>query len=66
MKYSLSLWFLFLFTASFAQQDHIPVADNLVVEGIPPIPVKLCAEVKNYTESRSAALVDWNPTKRRC
>lgn len=66
MKNLLSLLFclLFLFTASYAQQDYITVADNLVVEGIPPIPVRYVIEVKNYTESRSAALVDWHPVKK--
>jgi dipeptidyl aminopeptidase/acylaminoacyl peptidase len=64
MRNILHLFFFFLFTGVFAQQDYIPVADNLVSEGIPPIPVSYAAEVKNYTESRSASLVDWNPVKK--
>jgi len=61
MKKMLAPFFLFLFAAVFAQQDYIPIADNLVAEGIPPLPINYIADVKRYTESRSAALVDWNP-----
>jgi dipeptidyl aminopeptidase/acylaminoacyl peptidase len=38
--------------------------ENLVAEGIPPIPGELVAEVGRYTESRSAGFVDWHPTER--
>ncbi|MFN2567295.1 MAG: prolyl oligopeptidase family serine peptidase [Gemmatimonadaceae bacterium] len=38
--------------------------ENLVVEGIPAIPASLAAEVRRYTESRSAGIVDWHPTRR--
>jgi dipeptidyl aminopeptidase/acylaminoacyl peptidase len=58
------LFFLFLFSGIRAQQDFIPVTDNLVTEGIPPLPATYVSEVKNYTESRSAAIVDWNPVKK--
>ncbi|HEX8692808.1 MAG TPA: prolyl oligopeptidase family serine peptidase [Longimicrobium sp.] len=51
-----------------AQQPQQPQVlaptDNLVVEGIPPIPASLVAEVRRYTESRSAGLADWHPTRR--
>lgn len=57
----LILFFIFLLPGARAQQEVIPVADNLVTEGIPPIPAAYISEVKNYTESRSASLVDWNP-----
>ena len=52
---------LFLFSAALAQQNYIPVSENLVAEGIPPLPQQYIAEVRNYTEARSASLVDWNP-----
>jgi dipeptidyl aminopeptidase/acylaminoacyl peptidase len=42
----------------------IAPGDNLHVEGIPPIPASLAAEVRRYTESRSASLADWHPTRR--
>jgi protease II len=38
-------------------------ADNLVVEGIPPIPAELPEQVGRYTESRAAGLQDWHPTR---
>lgn len=65
MKNLLSLLCFILVTSGIlAQQDYIPVADNLVTEGIPPLPANYVTEVKNYTETRSAALVDWNPVKK--
>jgi dipeptidyl aminopeptidase/acylaminoacyl peptidase len=47
-----------------AQQAVIAPTENLVVEGIPPIPASLADEVRRYTESRSASLADWHPTRR--
>ena len=49
-----------------AQQAQPVIApnENLVVEGIPPIPATLAAEVRRYTESRSAAMADWHPVRR--
>lgn len=37
--------------------------DNLVVEGIPDVPVALAEEVRRYTESRGAAFVGWHPRR---
>jgi dipeptidyl aminopeptidase/acylaminoacyl peptidase len=42
----------------------IAPAENLVVDGLPPIPAKLAADVRRYTESRSASLSDWHPVRR--
>lgn len=50
--------------AGTAQPELITPGDNLVVEGIPPIPASLAAEVRPYTESRSAVLLDWHPCQR--
>lgn len=51
-----------------AQQPQQPPAiapnENLVVDGIPPIPASLAAEVRRYTESRGAGLDDWHPVRR--
>lgn len=48
-----------------AQQPAvIAPADNLVTTGIPPLPAVLREQVRRYTEFRSAALVDWHPTRR--
>jgi dipeptidyl aminopeptidase/acylaminoacyl peptidase len=37
---------------------------NLVADGIPKIPASIAADVRRYTEYRSANLVDWHPTRR--
>ena len=42
----------------------IAPAENLVVDGLPPIPAKLAADVRRYTESRSAGFADWHPVRR--
>ena len=42
----------------------IAPADNLVVDGIPPIPAALAGEVRRYTESRGASLSGWHPVER--
>jgi dipeptidyl aminopeptidase/acylaminoacyl peptidase len=56
---------LCLLTASLAAaQGSIQPNDNLVVEGIPPIPASLATTVARYTEFRTANLQDWHPTKR--
>ena len=47
-----------------AQQGTIQVADNLVIEGIPPLSSTFVTGVKNYTESRGASLVSWHPSKK--
>ena len=38
--------------------------DNLVVEGIPPIPSKLAEDVGRFTEFRYAGLSSWHPERR--
>ena len=54
--------------AAWAQGPQPPQVirptDNLVVEGIPPIPMELVQEVRRYTEARGAGLADWHPTRR--
>jgi dipeptidyl aminopeptidase/acylaminoacyl peptidase len=49
-----------------AQQPQPAIApnENLVADGIPPIPASLAAEVRRYTESRGAGLADWHPVRR--
>jgi len=51
-------------TLAVAQGDTIQPGDNLVIEGVPPIPASLVATVARYTDFRSAGLQDWHPTKR--
>lgn len=38
--------------------------ENLVAEGLPPIPAALAGDVRRYTESRGAGLADWHPQRR--
>jgi dipeptidyl aminopeptidase/acylaminoacyl peptidase len=47
-----------------AQNGTLTVADNLVVEGIPPISMSIVDEVRNYTEVRGAAFMDWHPQRK--
>lgn len=50
------------------QEDPGPAlvtpGENLVVEGIPPIPDSLADRVDRYTEFRSASLRGWHPSRR--
>lgn len=57
---------LFLFILPFtthAQQGALTPGDNLVVDGIPPIPNSIVETVSKYTEFRSAGIRSWHPTK---
>ncbi len=38
--------------------------DNLIVEGIPPVPMDLVDQVDRYTNFRSASLTNWHPKNR--
>src|SRR5262245_36251811 len=50
--------------ATFAQGDVIKHGDNLVTDGIPPVPAELAEKVGRYTEFRSAGLASWHPARR--
>ena len=56
-------------TLSTARTGHpqqpatVPIPQNLVAEGIPPIPASLAEEVRPYSEYRSAWLADWHPAR---
>jgi dipeptidyl aminopeptidase/acylaminoacyl peptidase len=43
---------------------QVPVPENLVAEGLPPIPPELRAEAGRYLEFRSAAFNGWHPVRR--
>jgi dipeptidyl aminopeptidase/acylaminoacyl peptidase len=47
-----------------AQSATLSPNENLVVEGIPPIPQSLVETVNRYTEFRGAGLSSWHPTRR--
>ena len=44
--------------------NTLPPNENLVVEGIPPIPLSLVETVNRYTDFRSVGLESWHPTRR--
>lgn len=51
-------------TVAQNQTQFLPVADNLVAEGLPSIPASIVQEVRPYTEARAAGLADWHPVKK--
>jgi dipeptidyl aminopeptidase/acylaminoacyl peptidase len=59
----LAVVFLPAFMA-IAQTPTITPGDNLVVEGIPPIPASVVQSVERYTNFRAATLASWHPKRR--
>jgi hypothetical protein len=49
---------------ALAQKPAITPAENLVVDGVPAIPVSLTETAGRYGSYRGASFVDWHPTKR--
>jgi len=50
---------------SFSSQvDEIVPGDNLVIDGIPKIPLSLAQEVDRYSEFRRARFLDWHPLRK--
>jgi Tol biopolymer transport system component/dienelactone hydrolase len=45
-------------------EDVIQPGENLVAEGIPPLPASIAETVDRYTELRTATFVDWHPRRR--
>lgn len=60
-----SLLALLLIASSLKAQEtkNINPGSNMIIDGIPAIPATIASDVKRYTESRSASLVTWHPTK---
>ena len=58
------LLFLPVAVPAAAQDAVLTPGENLVVQGVPPIPASLPEEVRRYTESRTASFLDWHPTRR--
>lgn len=51
-----------LFCAGSVHAEFIVPANNLVVEGIPPIPAELAQQVAPYSEIKPSVVVAWHPT----
>lgn len=58
------LFCLLLASGSLMAQNAIVPNENLVAEGVPPIPGSLAEKVGRYTEFRAAAFSSWHPSKR--
>ncbi len=52
---------LFFFCTAVSQAQTITPADNLVIDGIPPIPTSIAEAIGRYTEFRSASILSWHP-----
>ena len=50
--------------SAVAQTATVPPNDNLVTDGIPPVPAAIAEAARRYGEERSAAFWDWHPTRR--
>jgi dipeptidyl aminopeptidase/acylaminoacyl peptidase len=48
----------------FAQPDTFSPNENLVVEGVPPVPSSLVENAQRYSNFRAAGLSSWNPVRR--
>src|SRR5262245_38214758 len=46
------------------QEDFLMPGDNLIVEGVPKIPMQLADDVGRYTEFRFAGIASWHPVRR--
>ena len=65
MKSALRLMLLlFLTVTAFSQSDVVAPNENLVVEGVPPVPASLAETVDRYTNFRAASLQSWDPAAR--
>ena len=65
MKSALRLTLLLLLTVTaFSQSNVVAPNENLVVEGVPPVPASLAETVDRYTNFRAANLQSWDPASR--
>lgn len=64
MKKIRLLIYLSVLSINLSGQQTIIPAENLVSEGIPALSTSIVNEVRNYTESRGASLVNWHPLKK--
>ena len=61
---SLILLVACLAAPAFAGSDTIVPGENLLVEGVPPIPASLADEVGRYNDFRAASFRGWHPVER--
>ena len=58
------LFFNLLATAQKTDSQFLQPTDNLIVDGLSPIPMSLVKELNMYTNVRSAGFSEWHPKKR--
>ena len=46
-----------------ADAQFLKPADNLVIDGVPPISEELVAKVQAYTDFKPSSIVSWHPTQ---
>ncbi len=59
-----ALWLSLFAAVPTAAAPTITPHENLIVDGIPPIPTELAARVGRYTEFRAAPFLSWHPARR--
>ena len=65
MKSASRLLLLLLLTIpAFSQTDVVAPNENLVVEGVPPVPASLAEGADRYNNFRAASLQSWDPATR--
>jgi dipeptidyl aminopeptidase/acylaminoacyl peptidase len=63
MKRYLRVLVGFLFVTTLYATGQVTPGDNLVGQGIPPIPSGLVESVARYINGRDAEVLDWHPTR---
>src|SRR5947199_558706 len=51
-------------TGASAQSEVVAPSDNLVTDGLPPVPAAIAAAARPYSEFRAAGFCGWHPTRR--
>ncbi len=52
------------FSAVAAKDEFLPGPDNLIIEGVPPVPLNIVSGCERYTNFRNAFVASWHPKKR--
>ncbi|RCK73626.1 MAG: hypothetical protein IGBAC_0074 [Ignavibacteriae bacterium] len=65
MKKYIFLFLIILFNFTLSQQPtYLTPPENLVIDGIPSIPLTIVEQVGRYTEFRSAVFQSWHPERK--
>ncbi len=49
-----------------AKDEWLPNPDNLIIEGVPAVPLNVVSGCEKYTHFRQAVVSSWHPVKERC